>query len=133
MLSRVYSWIRPHQFNDGLASAVAEEKLSTVSAISCPLQLRLVVLAGFIDEARRHEIRAEVLVATKRGISAALERGKASGERMLDAQTDEFMASLIAWHDGQLRSTPLSVIRQALYRLERLRDGKSFGQLPARR
>ncbi len=52
---------------------------------------------------------------------------------MLDAQTDEFMASLIAWHDGQLRSTPLSVIRQALYRLERLRDGKSFSQLPARR
>ncbi len=112
---------------------MAEEKLSTVSAISCPLQLQLVVLAGFIDEARRHEIRAEVLVATKRGISAALERGKASGERMLDAQTDEFMASLIAWHDGQLRSTPLSVIRQALYRLERLRDGKSFSQLPARR
>lgn len=29
-----YNWIRPHQFNDGLAPAVAEEKLKTVSGIS---------------------------------------------------------------------------------------------------
>ncbi|WP_186191252.1 hypothetical protein [Burkholderia gladioli] len=95
--------------------------------------LQLVVLAGFIDEARRHEIRAEVLVAAERGINVALEHGKASGEWMLDAQTDELMATLIAWHDSQLRTTPLSVIRQALDRLERLRDGKSFNQLPPRR
>ena len=27
-----YNWIRPHQFNDGLAAAKAEEKLKTVSA-----------------------------------------------------------------------------------------------------
>jgi hypothetical protein len=26
-----YSWIRPHQFNHGLAPAVAEEKLNVVS------------------------------------------------------------------------------------------------------
>ncbi|WP_407854546.1 hypothetical protein [Burkholderia gladioli] len=43
------------------------------------------------------------------------------------------MASLIAWHDAQLRATPLSATRQTLNRLERLRDGKSFNQLPARR
>lgn len=29
-----HNWIRPHQFNDGLAPAVAEEKLKTVSGIS---------------------------------------------------------------------------------------------------
>ncbi len=29
-----YNWIRPHQFNDGLAPAVAEEKLNAVSGIS---------------------------------------------------------------------------------------------------
>ena len=29
-----YNWIRPHQFNDGLALAVAEEKLKTVSEFS---------------------------------------------------------------------------------------------------
>ena len=29
-----YNWIRPHQFNDGLAPAKAEEKLKTVSGIS---------------------------------------------------------------------------------------------------
>ncbi len=95
--------------------------------------LQLVVLAGFIDEARRHEIRTEVLVAAERGINVALEHGKATGEWTLDAQTDELMASLIAWHDAQLRTTPLSVIQQALDRFDRLRDGKSFNQLPARR
>lgn len=29
-----YNWIRPHQFNDGLAPAVAEEKLNVVSGMS---------------------------------------------------------------------------------------------------
>jgi putative transposase len=29
-----YNWRRPYQFNEGLASAVAEEKLNTVSGIS---------------------------------------------------------------------------------------------------
>lgn len=29
-----YNWIRPHQFNDGLAPAVAEEKLNAVSGIN---------------------------------------------------------------------------------------------------
>ena len=34
-----YNWIRPHQFNGGLAPAQTEEKLNVVSGISCPLQL----------------------------------------------------------------------------------------------
>jgi len=29
-----YSWRRPHQFSDGLAPAIAEEKLKAVSGIS---------------------------------------------------------------------------------------------------
>ncbi|AOX99538.1 transposase [Jeongeupia sp. USM3] len=29
-----YNWLRPHQFNDGLAPAVAEEKLNAVSGMS---------------------------------------------------------------------------------------------------
>lgn len=29
-----YNWIRPHQFNDGLAPAKTEENLKTVSGIS---------------------------------------------------------------------------------------------------
>ncbi|MNB91267.1 hypothetical protein D3C75_383420 [compost metagenome] len=33
-----YNWIRPHQFNGGLAPARAEEKLNVVSGISWPLQ-----------------------------------------------------------------------------------------------
>ncbi|WP_185737363.1 hypothetical protein [Burkholderia cenocepacia] len=42
--------------------------------------LQLDVLASFIGEVRRRELRAEILLATKRGINAALELGKASGE-----------------------------------------------------
>ncbi len=30
-LMQLYNWTRPHQFNDGLAPAVAEEKLNSVS------------------------------------------------------------------------------------------------------
>jgi putative transposase len=29
-----YNWIRPHQFNNGLAPAVAEEKLNAVSGMT---------------------------------------------------------------------------------------------------
>jgi len=33
-LMHYYNWIRPHQFNDGLAPAQAEKKLNVVSGIS---------------------------------------------------------------------------------------------------
>lgn len=33
-LMRRYNWIRPHQFNDGLAPAVAEQKLNAVSGMT---------------------------------------------------------------------------------------------------
>jgi putative transposase len=33
-LMQRYNWQRPHQFNKGLAPAVAEEKLNSVSGIS---------------------------------------------------------------------------------------------------
>ena len=33
-----YNWQRPHTRNDGLAAAVAEEKLNLLSGISWPLQ-----------------------------------------------------------------------------------------------
>lgn len=34
LLMERYNWRRPHQFNEGLAPAVAEEKLDSVSGIS---------------------------------------------------------------------------------------------------
>ncbi|MBM4206036.1 MAG: DDE-type integrase/transposase/recombinase, partial [Gammaproteobacteria bacterium] len=33
-LMHYYNWLRPHQFNDGISPAVAEEKLNTVSGNS---------------------------------------------------------------------------------------------------
>ncbi|VWC91611.1 Fis family transcriptional regulator [Burkholderia contaminans] len=103
------------------------------SAHGLAVLLQLVVLAGFVDEARKHELRAEVLVATERGVNAALEHGKTCGEWGLDPQTDELVAALIGWHDDQLRTAPLAVFAEALERLERMRDGRSYDRPPARR
>ncbi|QMI49004.1 hypothetical protein [Burkholderia sp. MBR-1] len=94
--------------------------------------LQLVVLAGFVDEASKHELRAEVLVATERGINVALDRGIASEEWTLGPQTDELVAALLAWHDDQLRAVPLAVFAEALERLERMRDGRSYDRPPTR-
>ena len=33
-LMQWYNWLRPHQFNDGAAPAVAKEKLNAVSGVS---------------------------------------------------------------------------------------------------
>ncbi|WP_155636418.1 hypothetical protein [Burkholderia stagnalis] len=95
--------------------------------------LQLVVLAGFVDEARKHDQCAEVLVATERGINAALDRGIANEEWTLDPQTDELVAALLTWHDDQLRAAPLAVFAEALERLERMRDGRSYDRPPTRR
>lgn len=103
------------------------------SAHGLAVLLQLVVLAGFVDEARKHELRMEVLVATERGINAALEQGKACGKWALDPQTDELVAALIGWHDDQLHVAPLAVFAEALERLERMRGGRSYDRPPARR
>jgi hypothetical protein len=95
--------------------------------------LQLVVLAGFIDEARRHELPGDVLASAEQGINAALKHGASSNEWTLDAQTDELVAALISWHDDQLRSAPLTVFAEAIERLERLRDGKSYARPPEKR
>lgn len=49
-------------------------------------------------------------------------------EWALDPQTDELVAALIAWHDDQLHAVPLAVFAEALERLERMRDGRSYDQ-----
>jgi hypothetical protein len=52
---------------------------------------------------------------------------------VLDPLTDELVAALIGWHDDQLRAAPLAVFAEALERLERLRDGRSYDRPAARR
>ena len=94
--------------------------------------LQVIILVGFVDEARRHEIRVEVLVAAERGVNAAFARGEEEGEWWLDAQTDELIASLLAWHDDQLRTAPLTVWSEAIERMERLRDGKPYDRPPVK-
>ncbi len=103
------------------------------SAHGLSVLLQLVVLTSFVDEARRHELCPEVMVATERGINVALEHAKTCGEWVLDPQTDELVAALIGGHDDQLRGAPLAVFAEALERLERLRDGRSYDRPPAQR
>ncbi|QPZ70031.1 IS3-like element IS222 family transposase [Pseudomonas aeruginosa] len=40
-----YNWIRPHQFNDGLPPAVAEEKLNPLSGMGLPLQVEKIQIS----------------------------------------------------------------------------------------
>ncbi|MBN3827205.1 hypothetical protein G3O00_26765 [Burkholderia sp. Ac-20384] len=136
-LARTLLLPMPRQKAEELAlqyhSAFQALRMGRGSAHGLAVLLQLVVLAGFVDEARKHELRVEVLVATERGINAALEQGKTCGEWVLDPQTDELVAALIGWHDDQLRAAPLAVFAEALERLERMRDGRSYDRPPARR
>ncbi|WP_323123743.1 hypothetical protein [Burkholderia alba] len=102
------------------------------SAYGLRALLQMVIVTSFIDEARRHEIRAEVLVAAQQGINAAFERGKQDREWWLDMDTEELVASLLTWHDDQLRTTPLAVLMEAIERLERFTSGKSYDRPPVR-
>lgn len=66
--------------------------------------LQMVVLTGFIDDARRREIRIELLVAAEREINAAFERGAQDDVWRLAARGDDLVAALLGWHDDQLRT-----------------------------
>ncbi|WP_413141078.1 hypothetical protein [Burkholderia cepacia] len=127
----------PHQQADKLSleyhAAFEALRMRRGSARGLAVLLQLVVLSRLIDEARKRELRAEILVASERGINAALERGNAGGEWWLDPQTDDLVAALIAWHDDQLRQAPLGVFAEALERLEGIRDGRSSDRPPADR
>ncbi|MCW3609108.1 hypothetical protein [Burkholderia cenocepacia] len=61
-------------------------------------------------------LRAEILLTAERGINGALERGKAGREWGLEPQKDELVATLIAWHDDQLRTAPLDMFAEVLER-----------------
>jgi hypothetical protein len=90
--------------------------------------LQMVVVTAFVDEARRHELRTDVIKVAEQAINEALERGRAGAGWFLDGQGEEIIAALIAWHDDQLRNAPLTTFAEALERLERLRDGRSYSR-----
>lgn len=97
------------------------------SAYGVRILMQAIVLTGFIDDARRSEIRADALVLAERGLCDAIKRGESDDCWMLDsADATAVIAALLAWHDDQLRTAPLAVLEEAIERLERLRVGKSF-------
>jgi hypothetical protein len=87
--------------------------------------LQMVIVTAFIDEARRHELRTDVIKAAEQAINEALERGRNGAGWFLDRQGEEIVVALIAWHDDQLRNVPLTTFAEAFERLKRLRDGRS--------
>ncbi|KVT80421.1 hypothetical protein WT25_16850 [Burkholderia territorii] len=94
--------------------------------------LQMVVLTGFIGDARRCELNFDALRAAENALCAAVEHGERIGEWQLDAEAEEVIGALLAWHDNQLRCAPLAVLVEAIERLERLRDGKSYARPPVR-
>lgn len=102
------------------------------SAYGMRILLQMIVLTGFIDQARRQDIRIDALMAAERGIQAAFDRGERDDVWMFDEETDALVATLLAWHDDQLRTVPLAVLMEAVERMDRLIDGKSFERPPMR-
>ena len=113
-------------------SALEAIRMRQGSAFGMRILLQMIMLTGFIDEARRQEIRVKVLVAAERGIQAAFDRGEREDLWTFDEQTDELVSMLLAWHDDQLRTAPLAVLLEAIERMDRLIDGKSFERPPTR-
>jgi hypothetical protein len=91
------------------------------SAFGLRILLQMVVMTGFIDEARSQEIQPELLVEAEERISEAFSRGEEHAQWFLDGRALALCHSLITWHDGQLRTAPLILLENATERLERLR------------
>ncbi|MEQ5844425.1 MULTISPECIES: hypothetical protein [Paraburkholderia] len=106
-------------------AALEALRMKQGSAHGLRILLQVIVLTGFIDEARRREIRVEVLVAAEQEINAAFERGAKDNQWTLDAQGEDLIAALLGWHDDQLRAAPMVVLLEAAGRLERLRKDKT--------
>ncbi|RCG96150.1 integrase core domain protein [Pseudomonas aeruginosa] len=70
-----YNWIRPHQFNDGLPPAVAEEKLNPLSGMGRPLHLAQARLSPLKKlEAKSKRNAAEIgMLRTRRDSTAESE------------------------------------------------------------
>jgi len=92
-------------------------RMNQGSAFGMRVLLQMIVLTGFIDEARRHDIRVEALVAAERGIRDAFERGEREDVWTFDEKTDELVSMLLAWHGGAFDL-------HALFRLGAFRPGK---------
>lgn len=90
-------------------------------AFNLRILLQMVVMTGFIDNARSQEILPEVLVEAEEKISEAFSRGQETGHWYLDGRPLELCQALITWHVGQLRTAPLFILENAIEQLERLR------------
>ncbi len=85
------------------------------SAHGMRILLQIIVLTGFIDEARRQDIRVEALIAAERGIQAAFERGEhgRTGIRRADRHA-RFNSARVARRSATLGSASLAVLMEAV-------------------
>ena len=91
------------------------------SAASLQQLLDMIILTGFIDEARSRELNPETLATAGHAIEAAHSRGTSSGEWYLDDEARDLCAALVSWHDKQLASVPRYVLEEAVERVDRTR------------
>uniref|UniRef100_UPI003BEEF437 hypothetical protein n=1 Tax=Burkholderia arboris TaxID=488730 RepID=UPI003BEEF437 len=113
-------------------AALEAIRMKQGSAHGMRILLQMIILTGFIDDARRQDIRADVLTAAERGILVAFERGERESVWTFDESTDELVATLLAWHDDQLCTAPLAVLMEAIERVGRMTEGKSYERPPIR-
>lgn len=84
------------------------------------------LLVAFIAEAGYGHVAAETLRIADTQIAACFERGRTSGEWMLDEAGHEAFATIVTIYDQQLQRAPLGAITEASDRLDRFSAGESM-------
>lgn len=94
---------------------------------------QVMILTGFMAEAGYGAATFEQMRNAEQAISTAFDRGRDTGEWMLDDDAFAQFATIVTTYDYQLQRAPLSVVANASERLERFRAGESFDQSARRR
>jgi hypothetical protein len=94
--------------------------------------MQAMILTGILARAGYGEATFEQMRQAEADISAAVDRGRDTGEWRLDDQAAGRFAGIVSTYDAQLRRAPLRAIADASERLERFRAGESFDQVSRR-
>lgn len=89
--------------------------------------LQMVILTGFIGDAGLEKIDRAVLRELDNALVETFDRGCDTGEWYFDGPVADLCAALLTQHDRQLKTAPLTVLQEAVERLERFKRGESYG------
>ncbi|CAN7310158.1 MULTISPECIES: hypothetical protein [unclassified Caballeronia] len=89
--------------------------------------VQVILLTGFLEEAGFGQIEREVLDRGERALSALIQRGKATGDWLIDDLAIDNLTIIVNEHDRQLRETRLQAVVHASERFNRLIEKRKNG------